>query len=96
MRMMIGVCPRAPRRRRRTKNFLFVGNVTAGENLPGLYSLIATCGTVQACARSRSLYSHLSLAFAASTVCHCMLDGSSRPPLFSALMWSTTYPGHAP
>ena len=25
------------------KNFLFVGNDTAGENLAGLYSLISTC-----------------------------------------------------
>lgn len=35
-----------------------------------------------------------SLAFASSTVCHCMLDGSSGLPRFSATIWSTTYPRH--
>lgn len=38
-------------------------------------------------------YSHLSLAFAAFLVCHCILLGSSRPPRFRGTMWSTTYPG---
>ncbi len=41
-------------------------------------------------------HSTLSFAFAAWTVCHCMFDGSSRPPCLSAWTWSTTYPGHAP
>ena len=34
---------RAPHNR---KNFLFVGTNEAGENLAGLYSLIATCGAI--------------------------------------------------
>jgi hypothetical protein len=41
-------------------------------------------------------YSHLSLALAAFTVCHCMLLGASAPPRFSATLWSITYPGHDP
>src|SRR5262245_88253 len=40
--------------------------------------------------------SHLSFAFAAAVVCHCMLEGESGPPQASGLIWSTTYPGHAP
>ena len=43
-----------------------------------------------------SRYSMRSFAFAASLVCHCMLPGVWDPPCFSAWMWSTTYPGHAP
>ena len=35
-------------------------------------------------------HSILSLAFAASTVCHCMFDGASRPPRFNGMMWSIT------
>src|SRR6267378_6958060 len=37
-----------------------------------------------------------SFRFASFTVCHCMLLGRSVPPAHSGLMWSTTYPGHAP
>ena len=35
-------------------------------------------------------HSHLSFAFASATVCHCMFDGSSAPPRFSGIIWSTT------
>ena len=41
-------------------------------------------------------YSILSFAFASAVVCHCMLPGTSAPPRFNGLMWSTTNPGHAP
>ena len=41
-------------------------------------------------------YSILSLALAASTVCHCMLEAASGPPRFSATTWSITYPGQVP
>ncbi len=43
-----------------------------------------------------SSYSALSLAIAASFVCHCILLGESAPPRFSGVTWSTTYPGHRP
>jgi len=33
----------APRTGRGRKNFLFVGHAEAGENIAGLYSLVATC-----------------------------------------------------
>jgi hypothetical protein len=33
-----------------------------------------------------AVYSILSLAFAAVTVCHCMLPGASAPPRFNGLM----------
>ncbi len=33
---------------------------------------------------SLGCYSHLSLAFAAAVVIHCMFDGESEPPLLSA------------
>ena len=38
------------------------------------------------------LRSHLSLAFASATVCHCMSEGSSLPPQASSLMRSCNCP----
>ena len=38
---------------------------------------------------AHDVYSVLSLIFAASLVCHCMLCGASAPPCFSACTWST-------
>ena len=38
----------------------------------------------------------MSLALAASTVCHCMLAGSSAPPAHSGSMWSAIQPGQGP
>ncbi len=35
-------------------------------------------------------HSHLSFAFAAAFVCHCMLLGASAPPCLSAWTWSMT------
>lgn len=40
--------------------------------------------------------SSLSFALPSAIVCHCMLDGSSLPPLARGTMWSITYPGQAP
>jgi hypothetical protein len=34
--------------------------------------------------------SHLSLRFASTIVCHCILPGASAPPQLSGLMWSIT------
>lgn len=60
-------------------------SINRGEVL-GLYTL-----------RSRqSRRSWRSFSLAASTVCHCMLDGASGPPAQRGVMWSTTQPGHAP
>jgi len=39
--------------------------------------------------RLLSVYSHLSLRFASSLVCHCILPGRSAPPRFNGVMWST-------
>jgi len=37
--------------------------------------------------------SQRSFRLASAAVCHCMLEGSSRPPQASGTTWSTTYPG---
>ena len=39
---------------------------------------------------SLRLYSTLSFALAAATVCHCMLLGESAPPRLSGTAWSIT------
>ena len=38
--------------------------------------------------RRQPFVSHLSLALAASTVCHCMFETLSGPPQSSARIWS--------
>jgi len=37
-----------------------------------------------------------SFARPCSRLCHCMLLGTSGPPLLSGMMWSSIKPGHAP
>jgi len=60
---------------------------------PGFDVVLASDGFSK-CTRSRVMcYSHLSLAFASATVCHCIFEGLSGPPRLSGMMWSTTYPG---
>jgi len=46
--------------------------------------------------RWQALRSHLSLALASATDCHCMFSAASIPPQAKGSTCSTTYPGHGP